>query len=132
MEQPENLTLAEGAQTTPNFDFLLDTPPQTALAEHRAWLKSIKHERPQPDCQSGARYARPARHLPQDLFSRGRKTLVPYTGSFRPLLYWINAFFTINLGISRQPANILACHSLKDIRCCSSSAVYNLSASISR
>lgn len=23
MEQPENLTLAEGAQTTPNFDFLL-------------------------------------------------------------------------------------------------------------
>lgn len=49
MEQPENLTLAEGAQTTPNFDFLLDTPPQTALAEHRAWLKSIKHERPQPD-----------------------------------------------------------------------------------
>lgn len=68
MEQPENLTLAEGAQTTPNFDFLLDTPPQTALAEHRAWLKSIKHERPQPDCQSGARYAQPARHLPQDLF----------------------------------------------------------------
>lgn len=49
MEQLENLTLAEGAQTTPNFDFLLDTPPQTALAEHRAWLKSIKHERPQPD-----------------------------------------------------------------------------------
>lgn len=36
MEQPENLTLAEAAQTTPNFDFLLDAPPQTALAEHRA------------------------------------------------------------------------------------------------
>lgn len=34
----------------PSFDFLLeeDQEQKGMLAEHRAWLKSIKHERPQP------------------------------------------------------------------------------------
>ena len=34
----------------PSFDFLLETntEQQARIAEHRAWLKSIKHERPLP------------------------------------------------------------------------------------
>lgn len=34
----------------PSFDFLLDEEAErnSLLAEHRAWLKSIKHERPLP------------------------------------------------------------------------------------
>ncbi len=34
----------------PSFDFLLETESkqQSRVAEHRAWLKSIKHERPLP------------------------------------------------------------------------------------
>lgn len=34
----------------PSFDFMLEqeSRQQTKLAEHRAWLKSIKHEKPQP------------------------------------------------------------------------------------
>lgn len=37
-------------EVLPSFDFLLEqeNTKQGALAEHRAWLKSIKHERPKP------------------------------------------------------------------------------------
>lgn len=37
-------------EVMPSFDFLLEqeSRQQTKLAEHRAWLKSIKHEKPQP------------------------------------------------------------------------------------
>ena len=37
-------------ETMPSFDFILEkeAEQQTQVAEHRAWLKSIKHERPLP------------------------------------------------------------------------------------
>lgn len=37
-------------EVMPSFDFVLETETeqQTRIAEHRAWLKSIKHERPLP------------------------------------------------------------------------------------
>ena len=37
-------------EVLPSFDFLFEqeNATQSALAEHRAWLKSIKHERPMP------------------------------------------------------------------------------------
>ena len=37
-------------EVMPSFDFTLEaeTAQQTMIAEHRAWLKSIKHERPLP------------------------------------------------------------------------------------
>jgi len=37
-------------EVMPSFNFLLETETekQTMIAEHRAWLKSIKHERPLP------------------------------------------------------------------------------------
>ena len=37
-------------EVMPSFDFLLDedTQRQSSLAEHQAWLKRIKHERPLP------------------------------------------------------------------------------------
>ena len=37
-------------EVMPSFDFLLEqeTEQQTQIAAHRAWLKSIKHERPLP------------------------------------------------------------------------------------
>ena len=37
-------------EVMPSFDFLLDegTQSQSRLAEHRIWLKNIKHERPLP------------------------------------------------------------------------------------
>ncbi len=37
-------------EVMPSFDFILEqeTEQQAQLAEHRAWLKSIKHERPLP------------------------------------------------------------------------------------
>lgn len=37
-------------EVMPSFDFLFqqENEAQTLLAEHRAWLKSIKHERPMP------------------------------------------------------------------------------------
>ncbi len=37
-------------EVMPSFDFVLEqeTVQQTQIAEHRAWLKSIKHERPLP------------------------------------------------------------------------------------
>ena len=37
-------------EVMPSFDFLLETETehQTRIAEHRAWRKSIKHERPLP------------------------------------------------------------------------------------
>ena len=39
-----------GLDATPSFDFVFEkeSEQQTQLAEHRAWLKSIKHERPLP------------------------------------------------------------------------------------
>ena len=39
-----------GLDSMPSFDFLCEkeSNQQTLLAEHRAWLKSIKHERPLP------------------------------------------------------------------------------------
>ena len=39
-----------GLEVMPSFDFILEaeTEQQTRIAEHRAWLKSIKHERPLP------------------------------------------------------------------------------------
>ncbi|WP_294852276.1 recombinase family protein [uncultured Oscillibacter sp.] len=39
-----------GLDVMPSFDFVFEkeTEQQTQLAEHRAWLKSIKHERPLP------------------------------------------------------------------------------------
>jgi len=39
-----------GLEVMPSFDFVLETETeqQTRIAEHRAWLKSIKHERPLP------------------------------------------------------------------------------------
>lgn len=39
-----------GLEITPSFDFVFEkeSEQQTQLAEHRAWLKSIKHERPLP------------------------------------------------------------------------------------
>ena len=37
-------------EVMPSFDFVFEkeTEQQTQIAEHRAWLKSIKHERPLP------------------------------------------------------------------------------------
>lgn len=47
------LMKADGAtdvEVLPSFDFLFqqENETQSVLAEHRAWLKSIKHERPAP------------------------------------------------------------------------------------
>lgn len=48
----DNLIATQEAEqeVMPSFDFLLaeETEQQTLVAEHRAWLKSIKHERPMP------------------------------------------------------------------------------------
>lgn len=45
--KPDGVTDVE---VLPSFDFIFDqeNATQSVLAEHRAWLKSIKHERPAP------------------------------------------------------------------------------------
>lgn len=46
IEKSSNL----GQEVMPSFDFVLeqDNTQQTLIAEHRVWLKNIKHERPLP------------------------------------------------------------------------------------
>lgn len=49
---PDLMKAGQGTEQEimPSFDFLLgkESAQQTQIAEHRAWLKSIKHERPLP------------------------------------------------------------------------------------
>ena len=75
MEQPENLTLAEGAQTTPNFDFLL--APPAADSACRAPRLAEKHQARTPAAGSSKRCAiRPAgaSSAPGSLFARPKDT----------------------------------------------------------
>ena len=44
IKKSENVEL----EVVPSFNFALEAEQQTRLAEHKAWLKSVKHERPLP------------------------------------------------------------------------------------